>query len=130
MTSSKYVLVDAFDTLCACKNSETTWLCAVDIAHSLGINALNTGAIDLDKGELLWARSSMTPAWLETYAARDFAKVDPLIALFDTKINRKTIYCDPHSIARDEHGGDFALSKALNDAGYTLLHGTKFIDSC
>ncbi len=130
MYLSKYALVDAFDALSNCANAETTWQCAIDIARALGVNAINTGAIDLEKGKLLWARSSMTQDWLETYVARDFAKVDPLIELFDTKISRKTIYCDPKSISRDQHGGHPQLSQALNNAGYNLLHGTKFIDPC
>lgn len=125
-----YSLVDAFDKLSKCTNTDDTWLTVVNIARKLGVDAINVGRIDIEKAALLWGRSSMTQSWLETYVARNFAKVDPLVKLFApaSSSSRKTIYCDDASIAAGTHGGHPELSKGLNEAGYVLLHGTKFTD--
>jgi DNA-binding CsgD family transcriptional regulator len=127
MNLTKYALVDAFDALSACEDSESTWLCALKIANELGVDAINTGALDIESATMLWARSSMSQTWLEEYMRREYFKVDPLIELFTSKQSRRTIYCDRDSIANDTHGGNLELSTALNKAGYSLLHGSKFM---
>lgn len=125
----KYALVDAFDALSACPDPNARWACATDVTRALGVDSINAGAIDIASSQLLWARSSMKPSWLETYVAQDFEKIDPLIALFGSKDSRRTVYCDESSIEQGRDGGHPTLSAALNEAGYVLLHGTKFLDA-
>lgn len=123
----KYALVDAFDALSDCSSADERWRCAIDVTRALGVDAINTGCADIESASILWARSSMTPEWLETYMKLEFFKVDPLLELFHKKKSRLTVYCDLASIEQGIDDGHPALSRGLNDAGYALLHGTKFL---
>lgn len=128
MKLEDFNLVEAFDKLSACEGPETTWASIVEIGKDLGLSAINIGQLDLESAEIIWARSSMPQSWLDLYMSRAYYTVDPLIQLFNSRETRKTVFCDPRSIEAGKDGGDPALSQALCDAGFRLLHGTKFVN--
>ena len=58
---------------------DSHWLSAVRIAGEIGYTVVNMAAVSKYNGAPLWARTTMSEAWVALYVQKDYFKVDPLI---------------------------------------------------
>ncbi len=125
IADSNYV-VDLIDKFRARGDDEDRWLLANELISDLGGAALNIGLIDVKTAVPVWVRSSMSEMWLEAYVDDGHYRVDPFLHHMKHSSGMIETSGGVLNWRPDATEGEMALSRGLNDAGYSYLAGLPF----
>lgn len=98
------------------------WNHALERLRDQGFNALNIACFSPKTGDIFWARSSMSDAWLREYETEGYATVDHVLAqVYD---GTETHYVDSatETLNKKHPPKKIALHQGLVDAGYLHLY--------
>lgn len=120
LSASAQQVVSAFDGL---TDDAAIWDRADALVRDMGGCALTVGVVQRPRMQPVWARSSMDPAFLSTYADQGLFDHDPFIQHF--RASTTPVFTQPGTMQLDAgiSGGARQLDQALHDVGYRFLYG-------
>lgn len=101
-------------------NDTDRWNFVISSLNQFGFNALNLASFSPETGVINWARSSMSPQWLQEYSDGNFAEADPILAQVSNGIDSLYVDAVGRSLVANEQRSS-ELYRGLERAGYNHL---------